>query len=286
MAQAETPENLISSTTELIVNVPVDNNERQGNDQRWVFQKFADWAQETEFRVSTYINNNRSLLTLSYTSLFVVAIARIALHSWMVKEYKNKFATDNYRVEIAEISLSGVWLIYFIIIYTKKFRYTYTEDACRDPVLFAFFCIQYFMMGIWAVDVFCDYAKTWAWIFTFILFILYGFLAEKSPNTFAIALYCIFMCFIFESLVRLVICKCTSLWNSDNEPQYTTKKIPVVPFFSSKYEQKSCAICLREFQERERICQLSCYQNHIFHSNCMKEWLDRNHQCPYCRAPI
>jgi len=286
MVDSETPENLVGSTTELIINVPVQDNERQNDEQRWIFQRYGYWAMETEHRASIYINNNKILLTLAYTSLFLVVIGRIILHSWIFKKYSNQFSTDNERIEIAEIALSCVWLIYFIITYIRKFRRIYTEDNCRDPVLFAFFCIQYFMIGSWAVNTFYGYAEIWEYFLAFVLFILYGFLAEKSPNTVAIVLYSIFMCFIVEALIRLVTCKWRNPCKSNNEQQYTTKRIPVVSFFNSQYEQNNCAICLMDFEEGERVCQLNCHPNHIFHFECMKEWLDRNHLCPYCRVSI
>ena len=49
--------------------------------------------------------------------------------------------------------------------------------------------------------------------------------------------------------------------------------------------EKVCSICLSEFQDQEMVCKLpEC--NHIFHSECIKEWLVRNHICPFCRNDI
>lgn len=286
MTQAEKPEETVLSSSELIVNVPIQNNERPENDQRWVFQRLADWAQEFELRLSTHINNNRFWLTLVYISLFIVAAGRLALHFWIIHDYTNEFLTNDRRVAIAEAALSLAWLVYFIIVYTKKLKISYRESACRSSVMFVLFCIQYFTLCFWVIEVFLDFARTWECLLAIILLIVYGFLAEKSPNALAIAVYCVFMCFAVECLVRLVTCKCRNPWRESSEPQFQAKRIPIVPFYTSKYEQKKCAICLRDFEEKEGICQLSCHPNHIFHSECTKEFLDRNHLCPYCRTPI
>ncbi|OQS06646.1 hypothetical protein THRCLA_01315 [Thraustotheca clavata] len=50
----------------------------------------------------------------------------------------------------------------------------------------------------------------------------------------------------------------------------------------------SCSICLSEFEENEwhtacHIVQLPCH--HLFHSNCVVEWLHLHQTCPLCRAP-
>lgn len=48
---------------------------------------------------------------------------------------------------------------------------------------------------------------------------------------------------------------------------------------------KVCSICLCEFADHEIISKLpKC--NHIFHRECIREWLLRNHICPFCRNDI
>lgn len=46
-------------------------------------------------------------------------------------------------------------------------------------------------------------------------------------------------------------------------------------------EQTECVVCLSEFQDGDRIRALQC--DHIFHADCVDEWLGRDSHCPLCR---
>tara|TARA_A100001015_G_scaffold201730_1_gene225242 strand:+ start:4681 stop:6186 length:1506 start_codon:yes stop_codon:yes gene_type:complete len=48
----------------------------------------------------------------------------------------------------------------------------------------------------------------------------------------------------------------------------------------SKYK---CTICMMKFEEEDMVSKLKC--NHIFHEDCIKEWLkEYSYKCPVCRA--
>jgi hypothetical protein len=47
----------------------------------------------------------------------------------------------------------------------------------------------------------------------------------------------------------------------------------------------SCAICLAEYEHAERIkrsCNCNC--KHVFHAECILDWLEQSKECPCCRA--
>lgn len=46
-------------------------------------------------------------------------------------------------------------------------------------------------------------------------------------------------------------------------------------------EQTECIICICDFEDGDRVRCLPC--NHVFHSNCIDEWLGRDAHCPLCR---
>ncbi|CAI9779327.1 unnamed protein product [Fraxinus pennsylvanica] len=43
----------------------------------------------------------------------------------------------------------------------------------------------------------------------------------------------------------------------------------------------SCTVCLEEISKGVEVSTLPC--SHMFHSNCITEWLKRSHYCPICR---
>jgi hypothetical protein len=45
-----------------------------------------------------------------------------------------------------------------------------------------------------------------------------------------------------------------------------------------------CAICLAEYKQNQKVCESSnpaC--THMFHEECMVNWLMKHHRCPICR---
>ncbi len=58
---------------------------------------------------------------------------------------------------------------------------------------------------------------------------------------------------------------------------------------SSRTSGEKCVICLESFDSQpncaeEKKRQLDC--SHIFHKECIGEWLKRKHNCPLCRAQV
>ncbi len=48
-------------------------------------------------------------------------------------------------------------------------------------------------------------------------------------------------------------------------------------------EEITCTICMVEIINGDRIGVLSC--EHLFHADCLKEWIKRRNVCPLCQAP-
>ncbi|XP_005103544.1 nascent polypeptide-associated complex subunit alpha, muscle-specific form isoform X2 [Aplysia californica] len=48
--------------------------------------------------------------------------------------------------------------------------------------------------------------------------------------------------------------------------------------------QEKCTICLCEFEANEDVRRLPCM--HLFHSDCVDQWLSTNKKCPICRVDI
>ena len=66
------------------------------------------------------------------------------------------------------------------------------------------------------------------------------------------------------------------------------KNFPISIFrvYQSKNEniQKECTICLEDFIIGREIITLPCF--HIFHVECICDWLRRNKTCPLCKIDV
>jgi hypothetical protein len=69
----------------------------------------------------------------------------------------------------------------------------------------------------------------------------------------------------------------TSVFN-EREREYTESE--------KAKESSKTAICLCEFEVGEKVCALPCDNSHIFHTKCIKQWLESNRVCPVCRTFI
>jgi len=49
-------------------------------------------------------------------------------------------------------------------------------------------------------------------------------------------------------------------------------------------EADKCTICLSEFEAEEDVRRLPCM--HLFHVECVDQWLGQNKRCPICRVDI
>ena len=49
-------------------------------------------------------------------------------------------------------------------------------------------------------------------------------------------------------------------------------------------ENKKCVICYEDFKNNDSAIFLPCF--HVFHSNCIKEWLSKKDICPCCKINV
>jgi len=73
--------------------------------------------------------------------------------------------------------------------------------------------------------------------------------------------------------------------NSNNDSLFN--QLPVHKFNDvDKLEEnkKECVICMEKFIKNDEIITLPCI--HMFHKNCIKNWLDRSNICPICKLVI
>ena len=49
-------------------------------------------------------------------------------------------------------------------------------------------------------------------------------------------------------------------------------------------QQPSCSICIVDYELDEMVSQLIC--GHRFHPECIRQWVESNRSCPYCRKSL
>ena len=49
-------------------------------------------------------------------------------------------------------------------------------------------------------------------------------------------------------------------------------------------EKKNCVICLEDFRNGENVINLPCI--HLFHKNCINDWLKNQNSCPICKFKL
>ena len=66
---------------------------------------------------------------------------------------------------------------------------------------------------------------------------------------------------------------------------YLVKRMPSVIFSKKLFEIQECAICMETFKEgQDHISPLLCDERHMFHSDCIEEWLVKKNECPLCKV--
>lgn len=66
------------------------------------------------------------------------------------------------------------------------------------------------------------------------------------------------------------------------------RRMKRIPFGSLVFDSElDCAVCLNRFRAHSKVVQLECHNNHVFHSGCIRSWIEAGHNsCPLCRQPI
>jgi len=54
--------------------------------------------------------------------------------------------------------------------------------------------------------------------------------------------------------------------------------------FKNNLYQNECTICLENFNENEKLYELSC--KHYYHKDCIDDWLSKKNTCPLCRLNL
>jgi len=231
------------------------------------------------------INSSKYLLLLTYLPLFAVIIARCVIHVLLLEANSEMVPTHEGLLVCFDICLSGIWLMYFIAIFIKKLRTHYLQNEWKRIGALILFHVTYYGFFLWWI--YKRESKGWeSWSFPlFFLTIAYGFLAEKSPNSYLIGAVVIIVIGLLEALIRITTCDFYNPFSRSGK-YFIEKRVPAVYYDEDKCDSKECTICLNKYIKNEKLCGLTCHPSHIFHTRCIKQWLKINHVCPCCRTPV
>ena len=67
--------------------------------------------------------------------------------------------------------------------------------------------------------------------------------------------------------------------------QINMDDIPLVEVDKSHvYRELECVICITNYELNDKVRKIHC--GHMFHEECLRDWLKEHHTCPLCRANI
>lgn len=111
------------------------------------------------------------------------------------------------------------------------------------------------------------------------------FFCSMEANISMITVLCALpICIIFlmiEMGARIAICQL----ECPREEKVVSKLQYYAYFYQGdKFPAIICMICLEDFAEKESVCILNCHISHLFHENCLLEWLAHKYVCPICQS--
>jgi len=59
---------------------------------------------------------------------------------------------------------------------------------------------------------------------------------------------------------------------------------PMFPYAGENLAEKNCTICLDDFKKDIMLRRLLCL--HVFHQECIDEWLKKSKKCPICNSDV
>ena len=131
-------------------------------------------------------------------------------------------------------------------------------------------------------------AKNTYIVYYVILFILFGFFQFSRLIFLLIMLIFFYPCFSY--FIYISYC---NIYNKIITNHKLAKQLKSITFkeYLMKTKEKIddvgiCIICTEEFKKNDSVINLKCNTKHVFHENCIKQWIGKKAQCPICRFDL
>ncbi|CAG9334216.1 unnamed protein product [Blepharisma stoltei] len=226
------------------------------------------------------LNGSRSILTISMLFIFariLTSILILALCDTDTDTPLKTFIIVLIAIDICNIFING----------SKHYMYTNpASDGFKRAIggfstLLALFYFAWQITGnVWFYS--CDDCWDDAVELTTLslIYIIFGYLHFCWP-----VLFCCCLCLCIPVLILGL-----AVFGRGSQTPATKEmleKLVAEEYDPSKHTgDRTCAICSEEFQISDKVCALPCDGRHIFHENCIKNWLKVNAICPLCRMPL
>ena len=97
--------------------------------------------------------------------------------------------------------------------------------------------------------------------------------------------------FVLLIVIGIFVLKACKHRNKLNQSQGVIRSLTSFKYHALMETQqetdKECSICYCDYQEDDIVSKLSCNEKHIFHKDCLTQWIATGkNTCPICRGPI
>ena len=205
----------------------------------------------------------------------------ISILVFFLSQYYSKFNDPSIYVFICgvDISFMGIIGVLYGLKLGRIFRYR--EQLPLFDLLYVISLLFVAVISLY-ITVILIYKEIYsAWILLLGLFNI-GLIENLNMIGWLLIFPVIGISFIFETIKRIIRydLRCPKREEIILKYQYN------LFCYNNEYKEAKCAICLMDFTKEELICTLSCHKSHIFHEECIQEWVKKQTTCPICRQII
>ena len=128
--------------------------------------------------------------------------------------------------------------------------------------------------------------------FLYVLFFLDGH--KISINMISIIIFLLIMLiFFYPCFSYFIYISYCNIYNKIITNHKLAKQLKSITFKEYLMNTKEkiddvgiCIICTEEFKKNDSVINLKCNTKHVFHENCIKQWIGKKAQCPICRFDL
>lgn len=246
--------------------------------EEWLFMQFVQTMYNQIGELMTILGRQPN--KLYYDSLCSVFIlGAIILNLWVTLGQKGYIPSFVLPVQIILV-IVDIALLACLISRNLSTCRGVTRHSCFT---FMFILIQFEHFCI-SVSLIVAFGLSFVSLAYFYSALFFNLLAVLISYLILICILPLLVLGFFETLLRLILGKISCPDKKEKTKSYSYGLYN----FNDQYANSLiiCTICLGELDKNSSFCTLHCHQTHIFHEDCILEWIKNENGCPICRTPI